>query len=199
MTWRSLLIRDGGKLSLQRQQILIQQNSKNYTVPLEDIAVIVIESPETLITVPLLSALAKNGITLLTCDEQFLPCGQWLPYSQYHRQLKTLKLQLNASEPQKKQLWQTIIRQKIRNQAQTADETGNDLAAKRLQAVLSAAKSAGIVDADAQISIREGKAVIPVAAANKRKLQGFIHDESATGRTFYVEPVEVVEINNVLR
>ena len=72
-------------------------------------------------------------------------------------------------------------------------------AAKRLQAVLSAAKSAGIVDADAQISIREGKAVIPVAAANKRKLQGFIHDESATGRTFYVEPVEVVEINNELR
>ena len=46
---------------------------------------------------------------------------------------------------------------------------------------------------------REGKAVIPVAAANKRKLQGFIHDESATGRTFYVEPVEVVEINNELR
>ena len=72
-------------------------------------------------------------------------------------------------------------------------------AAKRLQAVLSAAKGAGIVDADAQISIREGKAVIPVAAANKRKLQGFIHDESATGRTFYVEPVEVVEINNELR
>lgn len=72
-------------------------------------------------------------------------------------------------------------------------------AAKRLQAVLSAAKHAGIVDADAQVSIREGKAVIPVAAANKRKLQGFIHDESATGRTFYVEPVEVVEINNELR
>ena len=65
--------------------------------------------------------------------------------------------------------------------------------------MLSAAKNAGIVDADAQISIREGKAVIPVAAANKRKLQGFIHDESATGRTFYVEPVEVVEINNELR
>ena len=68
-----------------------------------------------------------------------------------------------------------------------------------MQAVLAAAKGAGIVDADAQISIREGKAVIPVAAANKRKLQGFIHDESATGRTFYVEPVEVVEINNELR
>ena len=49
------------------------------------------------------------------------------------------------------------------------------------------------------LSIRDGRAVIPVAAANKRKLQGFIHDESATGKTFYVEPVEVVEINNELK
>ena len=41
--------------------------------------------------------------------------------------------------------------------------------------------------------------MIPVSASNKRKLNGFIHDESATGRTFYIEPVEVVEINNELR
>lgn len=71
--------------------------------------------------------------------------------------------------------------------------------AKRLQQVLQRAKAAGIVEADAMISIRDGHAVIPVAAANKRKLAGFIHDESATGRTFYVEPVEVVELNNELR
>ena len=72
-------------------------------------------------------------------------------------------------------------------------------AAKRLQQVLQAAKRAGIVEADAQLSVRDGKTVIPVSAANKRKLAGFIHDESATGRTFYVEPVEVVELNNELR
>ncbi|MDO4759002.1 MAG: Smr/MutS family protein [Rikenellaceae bacterium] len=72
-------------------------------------------------------------------------------------------------------------------------------AAKRLQQVLQAAKRAGIVDSDAQLSVRDGKTVIPVSAANKRKLAGFIHDESATGRTFYVEPVEVVELNNELR
>ena len=72
-------------------------------------------------------------------------------------------------------------------------------AAKRLQAVLSAAKGAGIVETDAQISIRDGRAVIPVSASNKRKLNGFIHDESATGKTFYIEPVEVVELNNELR
>ena len=70
---------------------------------------------------------------------------------------------------------------------------------KRLQQVLNNAKRAGIVDADAMISIREGRAVIPVSAGNKRKLSGFIHDESATGKTFYVEPVEVVELNNALK
>lgn len=70
---------------------------------------------------------------------------------------------------------------------------------KRLQQVLQRAKASGVVDADAMISIRDGHAVIPVSAANKRKIAGFIHDESATGRTFYVEPVEVVELNNELR
>lgn len=72
-------------------------------------------------------------------------------------------------------------------------------AAKRLQQVLQNAKGAGIVDADAMISIRDGRAVIPVAASNKRKLNGFVHDESATGKTVYIEPVEVVEINNELK
>ncbi len=130
--------------------MLIQQNGEHYTVPLEDIAVIVIESPETLITAPLLSALGQHGITLLTCDEQFLPCGQWLPYAQYHRQLKTLKLQLNISEPQKKQLWQTIIKQKIYNQAQAAEETGNDLAANRLRSMASSVKSGDTGNIEAQ-------------------------------------------------
>ena len=70
---------------------------------------------------------------------------------------------------------------------------------KRLHQVLNNAKRAGIVDADAMISIRDGRAVIPVSASNKRKLNGFIQDESATGKTFYIEPVEVVELNNQLR
>ena len=63
MTWRSLLIQNGGKLSLQRRQLLIQQNGESHTVPLEDIAVIIIENRETLITAPLLSALADHSAT----------------------------------------------------------------------------------------------------------------------------------------
>ena len=72
-------------------------------------------------------------------------------------------------------------------------------AAKRLQAVLAEAIRNGIVEEGAALSIREGRTVIPVTAANKRKLKGFVHDESATGKTVYIEPVEVVEINNALK
>ncbi len=71
--------------------------------------------------------------------------------------------------------------------------------AKRMQRILAQAQSAGIVDADASLSVRDGRTVIPVAAGNKKKLPGFIHDESASGRTFYIEPVEIVEINNELK
>ncbi|WP_338809177.1 type II CRISPR-associated endonuclease Cas1 [Neisseria leonii] len=140
MTWRSILISKPAKLSLQRQHLLIEQDH-SIPVPLEDIAVIVIEAREVVLTAPLLSALAQNGITLLTCDEQFLPCGQWLPFARYHRCLKILKRQIGQTLPQKKQLWQRIIKQKIRNQAWLLDISGHDIAAGRLNALADGVKS----------------------------------------------------------
>jgi DNA mismatch repair protein MutS2 len=56
-----------------------------------------------------------------------------------------------------------------------------------------------VVEADAALSVRDGRTVIPVSAGNKRKLPGFIAGESGSGRTFFIEPVEIVEINNELR
>ncbi|WP_298064170.1 Smr/MutS family protein [uncultured Rikenella sp.] len=70
---------------------------------------------------------------------------------------------------------------------------------KRLQSILRQAQAAGIVDPDSEISVRDGRTVIPVSAVNKRKIKGLVHDESATGRTAYIEPMEVVELNNELR
>lgn len=140
MTWRSLLISNPARLSLQQNHLLIQQDEA-IPIPLEDIAVIVIESREVVLTAPLLSALAQYGVTLLTCDEQFLPCGQWLPFAQYHRSLKILKHQLAMTLPQKKQLWQQIVKQKIRNQAWLLDYSGHDIAAGRLNALADSVKS----------------------------------------------------------
>jgi len=70
---------------------------------------------------------------------------------------------------------------------------------KRLQSILKQAQKEGWVDEDSSVAIRDGRAVIPVLSANKRKLKGIIYDESATGKTSYVEPAEIVEMNNEIR
>lgn len=70
---------------------------------------------------------------------------------------------------------------------------------KIMAKILKHAQSEGLVEKDVTVSIRDGRAVIPVLSANKRKLKGIVHDESATGRTSYIEPEEIVETNNRIR
>lgn len=70
---------------------------------------------------------------------------------------------------------------------------------RALQSILRQAQIDGFVEKDAQPTMREGRLVIPVSPAYKRRLKGIIHDESATGKTVFIEPAEVVESNNRLR
>jgi DNA mismatch repair protein MutS2 len=70
---------------------------------------------------------------------------------------------------------------------------------KRLLAILKQAQKDGLVDEDASVSIRDGRAVIPISASNKRKIKGIVYDESGSGKTSYVEPNEIVEMNNEIR
>lgn len=70
---------------------------------------------------------------------------------------------------------------------------------KRLAQILKQAQNDGIVEAEATVSIHDGRAVIPVPAANKRRIGGIVLDESSSGRTSFIEPTEVVQLNNELR
>ena len=70
---------------------------------------------------------------------------------------------------------------------------------RRISAILRKAQEEGIVDSDANVSMRDGKMLIPVPAGNKKKIQGFIYDESASGKTTFVEPAEVVELDNQIK
>ena len=70
---------------------------------------------------------------------------------------------------------------------------------RRMSAILKKAQEEGIVDSDAGVSVRDGKMLIPVSAANKKKIAGFIYDESATGKTAFIEPAEVVELDNQIK
>ncbi len=91
----------------------------------------------------------------------------------------------------------------------TASDTLNDIrkslnrsmhnATRKTNQCLKDAKKSGLVKDDAEVTIRNGRLVIPVPAANKRKVKGFIHDESASGQTVFIEPQEVIEDNNDIR
>lgn len=67
---------------------------------------------------------------------------------------------------------------------------------KRAAAILRKAQEDGIVDEDATVNIRDGKYLIPVASSAKRKISGFVFGESSTGKTSFVEPTEIIELEN---
>lgn len=91
------------------------------------------------------------------------------------------------------------------NASQELYDIRKELAAKeaavsrRAMAVLKKAQEAGLVDQDVSLSVRDGRMLIPVPAASKRQISGFIYDESASGKTAFVEPAEVVELTNEIK
>lgn len=70
---------------------------------------------------------------------------------------------------------------------------------RKLNSILHSAQSEGVVDKDVAPTMRDGRLVIPVSPGLKRKIRGIVHDESATGKTVFIEPAEVVEANNRVR
>ena len=70
---------------------------------------------------------------------------------------------------------------------------------RTLYTILHAAQKDGLVDKDVTPAVRDGRLVIPVSPGVKRKISGIVHDESATGKTVFIEPTEVVEANNKVR
>ena len=70
---------------------------------------------------------------------------------------------------------------------------------RSLNSILRNAQSEGIIDKDVTPTMRDGRLVIPVVPALKRKIKGIVHDESASGKTVFIEPAEVVEANNRIR
>ena len=116
MAWRVIGIQNPSRLSLRDNQLAITQDEE-VSLPIEDIDALILDSYGITTTANLLTELATNSTTVVICDEKHLPASVLLPYSQHSRQAKVSRLQLNMSQPLKKQLWQRIVMQKISNQA----------------------------------------------------------------------------------
>ena len=80
----------------------------------------------------------------------------------------------------------------IRSELSRISGTANSI----LRRVMARAVEEGLLDPDASPSVRDGRLVIPVPPMNKRRIQGIVHDQSASGKTYFIEPAEVVEVNN---
>lgn len=117
MEYRNIFLANPARLSVQREQLVIEQAEK-FTVPLEDISSVLIESQQVTLSAHAATALANHGITVFLCDEKHLPSCQLLPINQYCRQRKLLMAQCEIGKPLQKQLWQQIVIRKIQNQAQ---------------------------------------------------------------------------------
>ena len=117
MEYRNIFLANPARLSVQREQLVIEQTEK-FTVPLEDISSVLIESQNVVLTAHAAAAMANHGITVFLCNEKHLPSCQILPINQYCRQRKLLMAQCEMGKPLQKQMWQQIVIRKIQNQAQ---------------------------------------------------------------------------------
>ncbi len=125
MTWRSVMISRPAKLRREHFSLAIEQDETAF-VPFEDIAVIVLNHREITLTHPVLSACAEYGIGLYATGDNHQPSGIFLPFLQHSRSTRMWRLQQEAPRPLVKQIWATLIRRKIANQAASLRLCGKD-------------------------------------------------------------------------
>lgn len=117
MAWRSVIISNPAHLSCKLGRLQVLQGGETVSVPLEDIAVLVIDHPQVTLTSHLLSSCAEAKLAVITVNKSHTPNGIFQPYLPHSRALKVMRQQLAMTQPQKKKLWQMVIRQKLINQA----------------------------------------------------------------------------------
>ncbi|PIQ91665.1 MAG: subtype II CRISPR-associated endonuclease Cas1 [Parcubacteria group bacterium CG11_big_fil_rev_8_21_14_0_20_39_22] len=118
MSWRIIHVGNESRLSLKQNNLSLIQGDQTFSLPLEDIGVLLVENRGTLLTGALLNACVQHKITVFICDEKYMPSGVLLGYQQHSRQVSAIKKQLQWSLPFKKQLWKKIVEQKILNQSE---------------------------------------------------------------------------------
>lgn len=119
MIKKTLCFSNPAYLSLRNQQLVIQldKSDEKRTVPIEDIAYILLDHQQITITHAAIAALLENNAALITCDSRHLPVGFLLPLEGNTLQSERFQAQIEASLPLRKQLWQQTVECKIRNQA----------------------------------------------------------------------------------
>lgn len=117
MGWRILQLTKPCKLSVKQKQLFYESEDTKTTIPIEDLSVVVLETGFVQLTGNVLSEFAANDVVLLSCDASHLPSGTFFPFHNNSRYSEMAHIQVVASEPLKKRVWQSVVQQKILNQS----------------------------------------------------------------------------------
>lgn len=150
MAWRQIFISEPAQLRLVKQQIGITQKGEELTVPLEDVAFIILDTPQVQITGALLVACAESGCFIVTTNNHHLPNGLLHSFHCHYNLYGVLSCQISVSEPCKKRLWQSIIKAKVANQAQCLELLGLQKEAHKLELLCKQIKSGDSSNVEAQ-------------------------------------------------
>lgn len=122
MGFRQIYIEGETRLSLSNGNIKFEKEDKNFTLPLEDIDIIFIENSKSILTARILCECSKRNISIILCDEKFLPIT--ITHSLYgsNNQIELFYLQLGLLQSKKDKLWEYIVRSKILNHAKTIEK-----------------------------------------------------------------------------
>jgi len=126
MAWRGLHLSKESYLSLADGQIVIRQDGDNVRLPIEDVAWVVLDTPQASMTSSLVAACMDLGVAIIFTDATHMPSGVTLPFHRHHRQGGVARAQAEMGTPRKKRLWQMIVKAKITNQARALEVLGRD-------------------------------------------------------------------------
>lgn len=129
MLKRTLFFTQPYVLSLKNNQMIIKTREMpdmHRSIPIEDIGFVILEHQQTSITLPLLNALSDNNVAVIICGDNYMPNAMLLNLESNTTQGETLRMQIEASEPQKKNIWKQTVESKIKNQAALLKKVGKD-------------------------------------------------------------------------
>ena len=118
MLKRTILLENKTTVSTKNMQLVIKTETRESTIPAEDIGYLVIDHPQVFISIPAMNLLIDHNAAIVVCGNNHLPNGMFLNLNSHHIQQEIFRNQMEASLPLKKQLWQQTTMEKIRNQGQ---------------------------------------------------------------------------------
>ncbi len=148
MAFRSIMIESPAQLTLRDEQLVIRTD-REHTIPTEDISALLLENRRSTITTAALARLGQCGCAVFLCDEKHIPCAVLTPFQQHSRALTVLRNQMEATEPLKKRLWQSVVKAKISNQALCLRLAGKESEAQALFSLADRVRSGDSENAEA--------------------------------------------------